>query len=342
MRALRTTGRRAFTLVELLVSLAVIALLVAILLPALSEARRAGRMAVCQSNLRQFATATGTYAVDFKDWIWSFNWSRPTCPSDFADLRNASSNVEATSNQAVDIIRRNSPIEPNFPRTGGWIPSVEFSHLVLLDYLARRLPEPICACPEDANLRDWQRDIAGFNAGAFGPNQPSPVGVFRAKPYSCTYEVNPAAYDANLTPTTRIHQAEWQYGYYVYTNSRFGGLLLSSVSYPAQKVHMSDTHQRHFRRPLFYALRSARQPILHFDASVVVRRTSDANRGWDPWIPAANQATIFWYRPYTYDPPTSDGTNQELVTGFYRWTRAGINGVDFGGREVNTGQPMTP
>lgn len=65
-------GRRAgrgFTLVELLVVVAVIALLVGVLLPALAGARDAGRAVACQSNIRQLALAQAAYAVDFDGWL---------------------------------------------------------------------------------------------------------------------------------------------------------------------------------------------------------------------------------------------------------------------------------
>ncbi|MCC6581391.1 MAG: DUF1559 domain-containing protein [Phycisphaeraceae bacterium] len=55
----------AFTMIELLVVISIIALLLAILLPALKGARERSRQISCLSNIRQIGMALHGYAVDF-------------------------------------------------------------------------------------------------------------------------------------------------------------------------------------------------------------------------------------------------------------------------------------
>ena len=59
-----TYKSKAFTLIELLVVIAVIAILMAILMPALSRAREQGKRAVCLNNLKQLTFAWIMYAGD--------------------------------------------------------------------------------------------------------------------------------------------------------------------------------------------------------------------------------------------------------------------------------------
>lgn len=329
--------RRGFTLLELLVVIAVIALLVAILLPAIGNARRAGRKAICQSNLKQLATSAASYGVDFKGFIYMFSWSSGNTPTIYADLVPPGGIFasHAHSIQATEIIRLRSPSEPNFRQIGLWCPAIEYSHLVLLDYMSVSLPVPIVACPEDRPLLLWQTDIAGFNAGVFGNMQPTFTGfeanIMRAKPYSSSYETPPATYDRS-TPPNRLSQSNaTHYIYGISSPTRFGPARFDQVSFPSLKVHLYDTHQRHGARPLFFAHPDASQPILHFDSSVVERKTKDSGLGWQPNFPDRTQPTTIVYAPYQYEPRTSTGAATESFAGRYRWTRGGLKGVDFGG-----------
>ncbi len=62
-------ARRAFTLVELLVVIGIIAILISVLLPALNRARDKARAVQCASNMRQVFLACQMFAQDNKDHL---------------------------------------------------------------------------------------------------------------------------------------------------------------------------------------------------------------------------------------------------------------------------------
>ncbi len=61
--------RPAFTLVELLVVISIIALLISILLPVLGQARQAAQATQCKLHLKQYGVATAGYMTDFKSYF---------------------------------------------------------------------------------------------------------------------------------------------------------------------------------------------------------------------------------------------------------------------------------
>jgi prepilin-type N-terminal cleavage/methylation domain-containing protein/prepilin-type processing-associated H-X9-DG protein len=107
----RTSGRGAFTLVELLVVIGIVVLLASTQLPALAKARHQTYVAQCAANLRQVTMAFHIYAAENHDhlpaatagyWAWDLPWDLGTTLSGYGAPK-AAWYCPASSQQNVDI-----------------------------------------------------------------------------------------------------------------------------------------------------------------------------------------------------------------------------------------------
>ncbi|MFO0855767.1 MAG: prepilin-type N-terminal cleavage/methylation domain-containing protein [Phycisphaerales bacterium] len=328
--------RRGFTLIELLVVIAIIALLISLLLPALGRWRCGGRQLVCSVNLKQFGTATHTYAADFQDKIFSFTWTAGVTPSGemSGDIMNGWNSVgddlAAASRQAVNVIRRRWG-EDSFPVPTQWIPHVLYSHLVLQDYLDQRLPAKMVVCPEDRYRFTWQ-DVPAFRSNSLQPYQPdgSEPNNWRWS-FSSSYQVVPASYSPDAGDT--VTQANAHNTYYGPTTaSVLGKRKIVDVRSFSQKVQVMDGEARHCslnRRTYNFTFPLAKQPLLMFDQSVNNFVTNRSTLGGYP--PTANiqwMSHTFDYTPSLWEP-ASDGLNPLQRHGRFRWTYGGLKGLDY-------------
>jgi len=158
--------RRAFTLIELLVVISIIALLIAILLPALSRARGQAEFMQCLSNTRQFGLATQTYLLEHDNMM-----PRGAEGIDYAATLGA-------RNRGVPFIRMADylGLESVYPNFSAGLrndyykssdifrcPSREFDENKLLDYSVNSLHFELFN--KDGNYRE-----GGYTAGA-GPHE---------------------------------------------------------------------------------------------------------------------------------------------------------------------------
>ncbi len=184
-----------FTLIELLVVISIVALLIALLLPALGRARRAALLTTCQANVRQITQGVLSYAFDFDGLL--------------PESRRDSSVVTMWQLDALDAVAHH---------VGGVNESVPW---VAFRNMERRYPEAFL-CPVRESVVPGGFDGNGNITGR------SYSGLQVVMPYVLTtygnsYEI--ASGDWRVEPPRRVDQVAAQ----IRPGRRFTGAIVSDL-----------------------------------------------------------------------------------------------------------------
>ncbi len=147
-RLLRRVG---FTLVELLVVIGIIALLIAMLLPAMQGARRQANQVRCAAQLKQIGDYINMYANQYRGWVFPVGTYNPLSPTAENKYQSLGSNVYPWQRWPVMLFNdRTWPEPPAAPAAVGAYADTTNPYSPEMQE-GLKWSHPLMLCPQDSN-----------------------------------------------------------------------------------------------------------------------------------------------------------------------------------------------
>jgi prepilin-type N-terminal cleavage/methylation domain-containing protein/prepilin-type processing-associated H-X9-DG protein len=182
-------GSAGFTLVEMLVVMAIVGIMAALLLSALGKAKEHGRTTVCRNNMRQLTLGFLMYAEDNGEIL---PW-----PGGTPDRANTNPNYAADwcagGQNSINFSLSSSWSAPGFglnPECGSVFPYVMSQQRRTYDATFKQ-PYAVYLCPNTGTLGEKQRVNYSAN-GWMDPGKPFGAGVVQAKGVMTTAVTDPS------------------------------------------------------------------------------------------------------------------------------------------------------
>lgn len=143
---------RGFTLIDVLISLTVVAVLIGLLLPGLSRANETARRVACGSNVRQLGVALVTYAEDFRSFL---------PPSTYLPTAWGGRSADSTDTGQMVVVRLEDP-------SMGWNGKTEWDGLGLLFQNEHLNAGKVFYCPSHRGNHPFSRYSKFWNTTSRG------------------------------------------------------------------------------------------------------------------------------------------------------------------------------
>ncbi len=307
---IRQQRRLGFTLIELLVVISIIALLIGLLLPALSRARKAARVTVCLANLKNIGNGAANYSSEFGGIIATGT------PPEFVDT---SAGKRMGARPEFYFGPGNHPL-PNWPNLGinyNWMQRYYFVQMAT--YVAQQesneaIYDDAFFCPDDQYYSDWAYDVRTDQQRVLNRITYLMTDAAMWSPEMFTEEKID-----DILDTDQLREGNGGSANANTAGRRY--LPMSGVSFPDKKVYIFEVNAFHQDIRQGYNTRGSKSTMLFFDYHAENLQASSTEK--EDGNLFLGQITCRMME--TDDPKDSD----DPLFWYFSTTKGGINGRDF-------------